>query len=43
MLADLQHHHQDDKHLQSMHAVTGFRIEAADGPIGTVSGFLVDD
>ena len=37
------HHHRDDKHLQSTHAVNGYQIQAADGPIGTVSGFMVDD
>jgi len=37
------HHHRDDKHLQSMHAVTGYAIHATDGEIGAVSGFLVDD
>ena len=38
-----QHHHRDDKHLQSTHAVNGYQIQTADGPIGTVSGFMVDD
>jgi hypothetical protein len=36
-------HHRDDKHLQSVHAVIGYQIRATDGPIGKVSGFLVDD
>jgi hypothetical protein len=36
-------HHRDDKHLQSTHAVTGYHIQAADGAIGSVSGFMVDD
>jgi hypothetical protein len=33
----------EDKHLQSILAVTGYAIHASDGEIGTVSGFLVDD
>jgi hypothetical protein len=33
----------DDIHLRSVKAVQGYQIEATDGPIGTVSGFLVDD
>lgn len=39
----VHHHHRDDKHLQSTNAVTGYEIQALDGPIGTVSGFMVDD
>jgi len=38
-----QHHHRDDKHLRSTHAVTGYHIQAADGAIGHVTGFMVDD
>lgn len=38
-----QYHHRDDKHLRSTQAVTGYRIEATDGTIGHVTGFLVDD
>ncbi len=37
-----QHHHRDDKHLRSAHAVHGYAIQATDGEIGTVSSFLVD-
>lgn len=37
-----QHHHRDDKHLQSVHAVDGYHIQTADGPIGHLRGFLVD-
>ncbi len=33
----------DDVHLRSTQAVTGYQIEALDGMIGTVSGFIVDD
>lgn len=37
------YHHRDDKHLQSMGDVTGYRIKAVDGEMGYVSSFLVDD
>jgi hypothetical protein len=32
-----------DSHLRSSEAVTGYRIEAVDGEIGHVDGFVVDD
>jgi hypothetical protein len=32
-----------DLHLRSTEAVTGHNIEAADGEIGHVNGFAVDD
>jgi hypothetical protein len=32
-----------DSHLRSTKAVTGYHIEAADGEIGHVDGFIVDD
>jgi hypothetical protein len=32
-----------DSHLRSMESVTGYRIEAADGEIGHVDGFVIDD
>jgi hypothetical protein len=32
-----------DSHLRDMDTVTGYRIEAADGEIGHVGGFVVDD
>ena len=32
----------DDIHLRSTNAVTGYDIEATDGTLGSVSGFLVD-
>ena len=38
-----QYHHRDDKHLRSSQAVTGYQIEATDGTIGRVTGFMVDD
>jgi hypothetical protein len=36
-------HRNDDPHLRSCNAVTGYHIHATDGDIGHVSGFLVDD
>ena len=33
----------DDPHLRSCKAVTGYHIHATDGDVGHVSGFLVDD
>lgn len=45
--ADARSHHghnqRDDIHLRSTQAVTGYHIEATDGAIGTVSGFIVDE
>jgi len=38
-----QHHHRDDKHLRSTHAITGYDIQATDGAIGHVRSFMVDD
>jgi hypothetical protein len=37
-----QHHHRDDKHLQSTAAVTGYHIQTVDGVIGHLSGMRVD-
>ena len=39
----LEPHHRDDKHLRSTHEVAGYEIQATDGPIGQVTGLLVDD
>lgn len=39
-------HHRDDKHLQSVRALTGYGIQVINGPmdsIGSVSGLAVDD
>jgi len=36
-------HRNDDPHLRSCNAVVGYHIEATDGDIGHVAGFLVDD
>ncbi len=36
-------HRNDDPHLRSCDAVTGYHIQATDGEIGHVAGFLVDD
>jgi hypothetical protein len=44
MEAHLQAHHKhDDPQLRSIQTVTNYDIEATDGTIGHVSGFLVDD
>ena len=37
------HHHRADKHLQSALSVQGYHIQASDGVIGHVTGFMVDD
>jgi uncharacterized protein YrrD len=44
-LLDAQHlvHHREDKHLRSTQEVTGYAIQTADGTIGSVVDFLVDD
>ena len=36
-------HRNDDPHLRSCNAVTGYHIHATDGEIGHVAGFVVDD
>lgn len=36
-------HRNDDPHLRSCNAVTGYHIHTTDGEIGHVSDFLVDD
>lgn len=38
-----QYHHRDDKHLRSTQEVTRYDVQAVDGAIGHLSGFLVDD
>jgi len=35
--------HRDDKHLQSTHDVIGYQVHTADGCIGKVSGYMIDD
>jgi hypothetical protein len=42
-LADRMMRESPDSHLRSSEAVTGYRIEAADGEIGHLDGFVVDD
>jgi len=42
-LADRVRRESADSHLRSTEAVTGYYIEAADGEIGHVDGFVVDD
>lgn len=37
------HHQDDDRHLRSVNAVTGYNLQATDGSIGHVEGFLIDD
>lgn len=41
--AERARHRNDDPHLRSCAAVTGYHIHATDGDIGHVTGFLVDD
>jgi hypothetical protein len=36
-------HRAEDPHLRSAKAVTGYHIEASDGELGHLSGFLIDD
>ena len=42
-LSDRARSQSPDSHLRSTEAVTGYYIEAADGEIGHVDGFVVDD
>lgn len=42
-VADLKESAKDDPHLRSAHAVRGYHIEAADGSIGHVEDFLVEE
>ena len=37
------HHHPEDRHVRSTQAVTSYQIQAVDGAIGSLSGFVVDD
>lgn len=36
-------HQNNDLHLRSMDAVTGYNLQATDGSIGHIEGFLIDD
>jgi len=36
-------HRDDDLHLRSTDAVTGYNLQATDGAIGHIEGFLIDD
>jgi hypothetical protein len=36
-------HRNDDPHLRSCHAVTGYHLSATDGEVGHVAGYLVDE
>jgi hypothetical protein len=42
-LADKIRRESTDSHLRSTEAVTGYHIDAVDGEIGHVDGFVVDD
>jgi len=42
-MADRVRKESADSHLRSSGAVTGYHIEAADGELGHVDGFLMDD
>ena len=42
-LASYDYPRWDDVHLRSTNAVNGYHIHTPDGPIGHVTGFLVDD
>jgi hypothetical protein len=37
------HNQREDLHLRSTKAMMGYHIQASDGAIGSVSGFMVDD
>lgn len=41
--AERARHRNDDPHLRSCDAVRGYHIQATDGEVGHVDGFLVDD
>ena len=41
--ADRARHRDDDPHLRSCAAVIGYHIQATDGEVGHVEGFLIDD
>lgn len=41
--AERARHRDDDPHLRSCAAVVGYHIQATDGEVGHVEGFLVDD
>lgn len=47
VIPDNHHHHghnqRDDIHLRSAKSVTGYQIQASDGEMGSVSGFMLDD
>jgi PRC-barrel domain len=43
MKSQLQPHHREDKHLQSVRAITGYQVKATDGIIGEAAGFMMID
>ncbi len=43
LYAERVRHRNDDPHLRSCDAVVGYHLQATDGDIGHVAGFLIDD
>jgi len=43
LAAERARHRNDDPHLRSCDAVNGYHVQAKDGEIGHISGFLVDE
>ena len=43
LAAERARHRNDDPHLRSCESVNGYHVQATDGEIGHVSGFLVDE
>ncbi len=41
--AERERHRNDDPHLRSCNAVTGYHLSATDGEVGHVAGYLVDE
>lgn len=41
--ASMRERHEDDPHLRSAKAVTGYDLQATDGSVGAVTSFMVDD
>jgi hypothetical protein len=41
--AQQEHHRKDDPHLRSCEEVVGYHIQAKDGEVGHVEGFLIDE
>ena len=43
LCAERARHRNDDPHLRSCNAVTGYHLHATDGEIGHIAGYLIDD